>query len=70
MSPRYAEEFAGDSHVGLVRTDNEDAFLVAPPLFAVADGLGGHEAGEIASSIAIDTVLDDAPRAADAKALG
>ena len=70
MSPRYAEEFAGDSHVGLVRTDNEDAFLVAPPLFAVADGLGGHEAGEIASSIAIDTVLDDAPRMADAKALG
>lgn len=70
MSARYAEEFAGDSHVGLVRTGNEDAFLVAPPLYAVADGLGGHEAGEIASSIAIDTLLDDAPRMADAKALG
>ncbi len=70
MSARYAEEYAGDSHVGLVRTANEDAFLVAPPLFAVADGLGGHEAGEIASSIAIDTLLDDAPRVADAKALG
>lgn len=70
MSARYAEEFAGETHVGLVRTDNEDAFLVAPPLFAVADGLGGHEAGEIASSIAIDTLLDDAPRVADAKALG
>lgn len=70
MSARHAEGFAGDSHVGLVRSDNEDAFLVAPPLFAVADGLGGHQAGEIASSIAIDTLLENAPRTADAKALG
>lgn len=70
MNARRDEGFAGDSHVGLIRTDNEDAFLVAPPLFAVADGLGGHQAGEIASSIAIDTLLEDAPRMADAKALG
>ncbi|MRS12579.1 MAG: Stp1/IreP family PP2C-type Ser/Thr phosphatase [Actinobacteria bacterium] len=70
MSARHDETFAGDSHVGLVRTDNEDAFLVAPPLFAVADGLGGHQAGEIASSAAIDTLLEEAPRVADCKALG
>ncbi|MDO8847039.1 MAG: Stp1/IreP family PP2C-type Ser/Thr phosphatase [Coriobacteriia bacterium] len=70
MNARHAEGFAGDSHVGLVRTDNEDAFLVAPPLFAVADGLGGHQAGEIASSIAIDELLENAPRTADSKALG
>lgn len=70
MSARRDEPFAGDSHVGLVRTGNEDAFLVAPPLFAVADGLGGHQSGEIASSIAIDTLLESAPRAADAKSLG
>lgn len=70
MTARHSEEFAGDSHVGLIRSDNEDAFLVAPPLFAVADGLGGHQAGEIASSIAIDTLLENAPRMADAKALG
>lgn len=70
MTARHAEDFAGDSHVGLIRSDNEDAFLVAPPLFAVADGLGGHQAGEIASSIAIDTLLENAPRTADAKALG
>lgn len=70
MSARHEEPFAGDSHVGLVRSGNEDAFLVAPPLFAVADGLGGHQAGEIASSIAIDTLLEAAPRSADAKALG
>lgn len=70
MNARRDEHFAGDSHVGLVRTGNEDAYLVAPPLFAVADGLGGHQAGEIASSVAIDTLLDSAPRVADAKALG
>jgi protein phosphatase len=70
VSARQTEPFAGDSHVGLVRSGNEDAFLVAPPLFAVADGLGGHQAGEIASSIAIEKLLESAPRAADAKALG
>jgi len=62
--------YAGDSHVGRVRSDNEDAFLLAPPLFAVADGLGGHQAGEVASSLAIDTLLENAPRTGDAKAHG
>lgn len=70
MTARHEEGFAGDSHVGLVRSGNEDAFLVAPPLFAVADGLGGHQAGEVASSIAIDVLLEAAPRSADSKALG
>lgn len=70
MSAAPGAWYAGDSHVGRVRSDNEDAFLLAAPLFAVADGLGGHQAGEIASSIAIDTLLESAPRAADVKALG
>ena len=70
MSAARREYFAGDTHVGLVRSDNEDAYLLAPPLFAVADGLGGHQAGEVASSIAVDTLLEAAPRVADAKALG
>lgn len=39
--------------VGLVRTLNEDDYLVGANIFAVADGLGGHEAGEIASRMAV-----------------
>ncbi len=39
--------------VGLVRTTNQDELLVASPLFAVADGMGGPAAGEVAAAIAI-----------------
>jgi protein phosphatase len=39
--------------VGLVRSNNQDQFLVAPGLYAVADGMGGHAAGEVASATAI-----------------
>lgn len=48
----------GISDVGLVRPGNEDAFFVAPEqgLLVVADGLGGHAAGEIASALAIDSI--------------
>jgi serine/threonine protein phosphatase PrpC len=40
--------------VGLVRSNNQDRLLVADPLFAVADGMGGAAAGEVASTTAIE----------------
>lgn len=70
MSPRAKVSYAALTDVGRVRTHNEDSVLAQAPLFVVADGLGGHQAGEIASSIAIETLRDNAPRKADSKALG
>jgi protein phosphatase len=42
--------------IGRVRERNEDAVLVVPPLFAVADGMGGHRGGEVASHVALDAM--------------
>ena len=44
-------EFATATHAGRVRRKNEDAYYAEPPLFAVADGMGGALAGELASRI-------------------
>ncbi len=41
------------SHVGMLRQQNEDAFIAEANVFAVADGMGGHNAGEVASALAI-----------------
>lgn len=45
---------AAFTHVGHVRATNEDSYLNAPPVFLVADGMGGHNAGEVASAIAVE----------------
>jgi PPM family protein phosphatase len=55
--------------VGLVRSNNQDQLLVSPGLYAVADGMGGHAAGEVASSTAI-TALAAAFEATDQHTAG
>jgi protein phosphatase len=65
-SARILVYAAGDSDRGRVRQRNEDCMLLMPErsLFAVADGMGGHRGGEVASRIAIDTLADAFHRSA------
>jgi protein phosphatase len=52
---------ARESNTGNKRRRNEDSFVVAPPLFAVADGMGGAQAGEVASKLAAAALEDTDP---------
>lgn len=71
MSGNSALRVAAQTDVGRVRERNEDSYYTGTSVFAVADGLGGHRAGEVASSAALEALeeLDTKPSAVAAREL-
>lgn len=61
--------YSARSDVGVVRERNEDSGLAAPDLIVVADGMGGHAAGELASAIAVATIAEAEDSVSDPEAL-
>ncbi|MDP9406256.1 MAG: protein phosphatase 2C domain-containing protein [Actinomycetota bacterium] len=54
----HSPSAAGATHVGHVRDNNEDAYVITDRVWAVADGLGGHAGGEDASAAAVDAAQE------------
>lgn len=53
---QHTLRYAGRTDPGLMRSNNEDSFVVGQRLMAVADGMGGHAAGEVASKLVVDAL--------------
>jgi protein phosphatase len=60
-------EVGAKTDVGQVRDGNEDSYIVEAPLFAVADGMGGHLAGDVASSTAVKIIAEESAKVSSEK---
>ncbi|MCU1503031.1 MAG: putative serine/threonine protein phosphatase [Ilumatobacteraceae bacterium] len=55
---RPAFAWGASTHPGRVREENEDSYVAEPMVLGIADGMGGHQAGEVASQLAVDILRE------------
>ena len=67
MGNKYAIEIEGMTDTGLIRSHNEDSIGsdISIGLVVLADGMGGHKGGEVASALAVNTILNELPNELD-----